>query len=181
MLGFVLIVLSVFILRADSFGASIECAPQTPCSMYAGEERTFSMPFQTSPGEGDARVRFELLDDAGGIAQIVGDNEFIVPAGSENVAAKLKVKIPDGTNVGSTINVVIKFSQIPSDSDGQVGLSPSFTMNFPLSVVGGKVEPIAPSESKIAGVGAMFFLAIGLILVVLIAITFVLIRNKGKE
>jgi len=182
-LRLVLIVLSVFILisRADSFGASIACAPQTPCLMHAGEERMFSMPFQTSPGEGDVRVKFELLDDAGGIAQIVGDNEFLVPAGSENVNAKLKVKIPDGANVGSNINVVIKFSLIPSNNGGQVGLSPSFTMNFPLSVVGEEVAPAAPSERKVSGAGTMFFFAIGLILVVLVAITFVLIKNKNKQ
>ncbi len=179
--GYFLVFLSVLILiaRVDSLGAAIECAPRTPCTMYAGEERIFNIPLQSSPGEGDTRVRFELIDNAGGIAEIVGDSEFAVPAGSTDVNARLRIKIREDATTVEHINVIIKFSEIPAESDGQVGLSPSFTMPFAITV-GGVVPPVAVEKKEGFGAGGAFFLAVMLVLVVLVAITFVLVKNKKE-
>lgn len=168
-LVFVFLVVSVLVFRVDSLAVSSVCAPRTPCQMHAGEERIFNFLLQSGV---ETRIGFELLDDAGGIAQIVGDNEFNIPAGSQNVNARLKVKIPEDAQVG-IVNIIIKFTEIPLNNQGQVSLSPSFTLSFPVNVGQASVE-----ESKPGDATWFFVFAVALVLAVLIAISVVLVKNQ---
>ena len=164
-------------MKADAFGVTSICSDRTPCQMYPREERTFDFLLQSGAG-GDAKVRFELLNDAGGVAQIVGDNEFIVPAGSQNVNAKLKVKIPEDAPVG-IINVIVKFTEIPSD-EGQVTLSSSFTLTFPLTVRSLSAAPVVKDTTK----PKTFFLimaAILLVFIVAIVIVYMVMRHRKNS
>ncbi len=176
--AFVFLLFSILAFRAEAIGFTNPCSSEVPCSMIPGEERVFDFLLQSSPGDGDVRIRFEVVDDAGGIAQIVGDKEFLVPAGSQNVNARLNVKVPTNANIGSVINVLIRAVQIPESGNGQVGFSPSISSTFSVAV-GEEVAPAVLTGAAAGGMG-MFFFAIGLVLVVLIVITFVLIRNKDK-
>ena len=164
-----LVVFVLFVSFVDSLAVSSVCAERTPCRMYAGEERTFDFLLQS--GQQDAVIKFEVLDDAGGIAQIVGDNEFTLLAGEE-ANAELKVKIPESLNLES-VKVIIKFTEISAKNSGQVGLSPSFTMALPIDI--GEEVVTASSSGKD---NVFFVIAVVLVLAVLIAITVVLVKNR---
>mgnify|MGYP001558203522 CR=1 FL=1 len=164
--------------NAAALAVTSVCSDLTPCFMAPSEEKIYDFLLQSSPGDGNILVRFEIIDDAGGIAGIVGGNEFNVASG-ESVNAKLKVKIPENSNEGNMVNVVLRFTQVPNN-EGQVSLSPSFTMHFPLTV---KTGEAVSQNANPKGANPFFWILIAVVLVffVLIAITSIVIKNKKKN
>lgn len=177
-----LILLSLSFVSA--YGVSRPYWDKNPLNLAPGESMTVRLDLQNMAGEKvDRRFKVKITDDGGGIAKIIGGDEFLVPFGREDIPVSIQVSVPKTDQRGGIRNIALLFSEIGSGKGGMMKVSGAFTATFPVNVVAPEksvlYKPATPvKETKIS---LQWILLIALILVVIISIIVVLIIKKKRR
>lgn len=141
-----------------------------PFTVYPGETKTAKLWLQNMMGDDDITVRAEIINGSG-IAEIIGNPEYLVKLGTDDTEVPIRIKIPSDVTENATYKVTVSFLTItPGQATGiAFGTGIEKTIN---------VLVVAPEEKAISNT-TLIIIAIVIILIIIIAVI-LLRRKKGR-
>jgi len=161
----------------SSLGLNSPYWKDNPLKMYAGETKYIQFSLENSVNEQENAKVVVSLVDSGGIAEIVGNTEFIVPPGSKDQKIILKISLPKDAEIERVYN--IKFSVRPTSTSqtGNVQLNIGYDAEFPVLVT----EKSEVSQDQVPGEESklnIIFLIIPAVLIAIILILYFVYKKK---
>jgi len=181
MFGMFLLVMLSFISFGSAFGIAVSYwDPDNPLRLEPGDSADISFRLQNIGGE-DLTLRAELVE-GGEIATIIDESlEYFVPAGSEGVKTNIRIRIPEGTPLGTRYKVAVDYIQIADDEGEMVQVAAKIVQNIPV-VVG--TETLVLEEPQFAsakeGISPSMWIVLG-VLVALVIAAILYFRKKKKK
>lgn len=170
-----LILLSINIV--SSLGLNSPYWKDNPLKMYAGETKYVQFALENSVNEQENAQVVVSLIDSGGIAEIVGNTEFIVPPGSKDQKVILKISLPKDAEIERVYNVKFAVRPIGTSQAGNVQLNINYDAEFPVLVV----EKSEASQDQVPGEESklnIIFLIIPALLIVIILILYLVYKKS---
>jgi hypothetical protein len=149
-----------------------------PLKMAPGETR--QVEFTLVNGDAETIEVVASLEEDAGIAEIIGNDEYLVEPGATDSKVALRISIPKNVNVGDFYDV--EFSvRSTSDEEGTVQLDLKYDVKFPVQVVEKSEVPLGP-QTKIKKIGKIiWFVFIALIIGLAILIIYLIARKKIQK
>jgi hypothetical protein len=150
---------------------------ERPLTLYPGQEKEVIINILPTPEEGTVKVEASIIESAN-VASITDDSKvYDASAGAGNEGlVHIKVKVPSTATIGSEYIIKSKFvnKNSPLDS-GTIGLSVESTNVFKVVVV---ARPTTVPKSE--GLGLVWWILGGIIVLVIIILIWTLFANKNR-
>jgi hypothetical protein len=172
---FTIVVLSIILTTSivAAFGVAIpywDSPEWYPLKLAPGESKIVTLTLQNT-GENDATFRANLTSGSE-IATLVDENlDYSVPSGEINKLVRIKVEIPENTELQARYKITVSFQQVSLGQGGMVSLATGLTASFPVETVGyeesvkrTEAEEPAPEEKNYTWI--MIILAVLIIIVI---------------
>ena len=165
-LASVLMMTLVAVSLVSAFGVSSPYWDTNPLVMARGEVRTVNLNLQNMVGDEDVTVKAELV--AGDDITSLGQDTFVVEAGTSNTMVPLKIKMPKDASPGESKTVQVEFKTVQDDTGG-IAMGTGMTVFF--DVVAG--EATVNNTTMI--------ISIIIAIIVLALILWIILKNKKKK
>jgi disulfide bond formation protein DsbB len=174
---FILFSLAIFLISSISAaGVATPYWEENPLKLAPGESTIVALSLQNMVGDEDLSIEAEISEEAEKIASFVGNNQFSVPLGSEDVPVEIKIEIPEDAEIGSSYLVPVSFKQVSSEEGGMLHVASAFTSKIPVEIVGTEESELygQPSETN-------WFVWSLIILVILIILALIIFWKKKRS
>jgi len=176
-----LVLLSLVILSFPLISAAGVATPywdENPLKLAPGESATVTLSLQNMVGEEDLSIKAEISEEAEDIATIIGNNQYNVPLGSEDIPVKIKIEIPKNAEVGDSYLVSVSFRQVSPGEGGMLHVASAFTSKIPIEIVSEEESELYRESSDVS---YFFWILIFLLVLVIFALIFFWRRKKAKK
>lgn len=170
------VMLMIFMAGAVSAaGVAYPAWEGNPVKVHPGDEGYLSLGLQNMIGEDDLLFRVEVGDSE--INARTDDSEYLVPAGRDDVEARLYYEIPEGAQPGDSYSVFLSFVTMSPYVEGGIEAGVGFDNIVPFVV---QEEPPAEPEQEVEEPADYTFLIYLLIVLVVagVVVYFVMRRKK---
>lgn len=166
--------LTLFLLGVVSgAGVAYPAWEGNPALVYPGDEGYLSLGLQNMVGEEDLVFRIEVGESE--IDAEMDEDEYLVPAGRDDVGARLYYEIPEDAQPGDSYVVFVSTVTYSPGLTGGIESGVGFDSNIPFLV---REEPPAPSPEVESGGYAGFLVFLGIIVVVAGIVVYFVMRKK---
>ena len=146
-----------------------------PLKLSPGQSSIVDLSLQNMVGSDNITLNASISSGTE-IASILGDSQYNVPLGSNNVPVQIKIQVPNSAKIGASYDVEILFSQVSSGQGGMLNVASAFTTSIPVEVVGSNESSLSNSSQQ-----GSPLLYIMILLVVLIAAVLIFLKAKRKK
>ncbi len=148
-----------------------------PLKMYPGETKEVSFTLKNSIEEkSPARAIVSLIESAG-IAEIISEEEFIVPPGSNDNKIIIKVSIPQNAKIGDSYSIKFAVTPSPEEKEGNIQLRLQHIRELPI-IVGEKTAVLINTTEQPANLKKTNISTISAIIIIIIIILSIIISAK---
>ena len=147
-----------------------------PAMVHAGEQNYLSLGLQNMVGDQDLRFTISFLRNDGDIAYFE-DYIYDVPAGRDDIEARLYYHIPEGAQPGDEYIVQLNVVTSSPDVAGGIEAGVGFQNTVPFVVQPEAPATSPPSETGAGGYGYLVYLFVALVIVGII-VYFVMRKKK---
>lgn len=158
---------------AGAAGVASQYWEDNPVRVNGGQSGTVSLFLQNMVGEEDLVFAAEFEQNDGGIASL-DKTEYEVPAGRKDIEVKLNYNIPQDARPGEKYTVRLLFTTKNPYVEGGIRTGAGMGKIIPFEVVEAPVQASPPKTE----VGAMFYVYLGIVVVVAGAIVYFVMRRK---
>lgn len=186
LIGILFLLLTINIISA--LGVNAPYWEGNPLKMYAGETKEVSFHLVNGVNEKSAEASVFLVEGSE-IAQITSGEKYTIQPGESDKNIILKIKIPEGTEIGKKYNVKFFVQYSPPGAEGNVQLNVKYNIAFPVeTVTRTEIEAqknttnliIIPSE-KTKENNTKIIIIIAAIILILILLAIIIITIKKRK